>query len=779
MAVFRDFSWDSSVLDPNGQALCFTQVNVFYGRNYSGKTTLSRIIRAFETGLLSDKYNEPAFQIQLEDGSILTEKDYSRRPILVRVFNEDFVQENLRFTVDPDSPITSFAVLGEDNARIEAEIKDLQNELGVSNEDQSTGLYLKLCSARAAKQEAENNRHEAIEHLEKQKNAKATDRKTGIKYQFLRFGKQNYSIRDLSADINTVTADDYCFPSENEIQVYEMALTEQKLASADELNCPSLALPQLISKCKELCERKIGASEKIQELLRNAALEEWVRQGLVYHKDRSTCAFCGHPLTDSRWDQLHRHFDRETETLISDIRCFLDTVKSEKERVKSAFNPDISRFYSAFYTKLNTLQNDYDTFAASYCDELDKLVKLVETRLKSIHVELPFSYTANNVSCSVIFQQYNELRKLSNQHGNKIAEAKVQAQDALRLLEVKKFVSEIDYAGQIKKIEELEKSATAAKEKYDQIGQKVSDLQKSIDAKKRLLNDEEKGAQKVNVLLGEYFGCHYLSLKAVSGSAQAKGVYFEVIRDGEKAYQLSEGERSLIAFCYFIAKLDDVETAGKKPIIWIDDPISSLDSNHVYFVYSLIEQGILGKEYYDQLFITTHNLQFLKYLRHLSINNHSNRKGNNRLNLLIERQGNNSTIRTMPNYLKEHGTEFNRWFACIYQCAHQESVTDDNAYLFESFGNNARKFLETYLFYKYPDKESFEVHLSRFFGEHKIPPILVRKVADELSHAQGDLENYGIPLDEPETHMAAKLILERLNALDSEQYAALVSTVKC
>ena len=133
----------------------------------------------------------------------------------------------------------------------------------------------------------------------------------------------------------------------------------------------------------------------------------------------------------------------------------------------------------------------------------------------------------------------------------------------------------------------------------------------------------------------------------------------------------------------------------------------------------------------------------------------------------------------MPNYLKEHGTEFNRWFACIYQCAHQESVTDDNAYLFESFGNNARKFLETYLFYKYPDKESFEVHLSRFFGEHKIPPILVRKVADELSHAQGDLENYGIPLDEPETHMAAKLILERLNALDSEQYAALVSTVKC
>ena len=53
---------------------------------------------------------------------------------------------------------------------------------------------------------------------------------------------------------------------------------------------------------------------------------------------------------------------------------------------------------------------------------------------------------------------------------------------------------------------------------------------------------------------------------------------------------------SNLPFCYFMAKLEDVETKGSKPIIWIDDPISSLDSNHIFFVYSLINAEIIEKE---------------------------------------------------------------------------------------------------------------------------------------------------------------------------------------
>ena len=49
-AVFKDFEWDKQVVDDQGKPLCLKDINIFFGRNYSGKTTLSRIFRAFEEG---------------------------------------------------------------------------------------------------------------------------------------------------------------------------------------------------------------------------------------------------------------------------------------------------------------------------------------------------------------------------------------------------------------------------------------------------------------------------------------------------------------------------------------------------------------------------------------------------------------------------------------------------------------------------------------------------------------------------------------------------------
>ena len=71
MAVFHDFRWASSVRDGGNNIAEFKKINIFYGRNYSGKTTLSRIFRALETGSISDKYSSPEFQLSFEGVSCL------------------------------------------------------------------------------------------------------------------------------------------------------------------------------------------------------------------------------------------------------------------------------------------------------------------------------------------------------------------------------------------------------------------------------------------------------------------------------------------------------------------------------------------------------------------------------------------------------------------------------------------------------------------------------------------------------------------------------------
>ena len=287
------------------------------------------------------------------------------------------------------------------------------------------------------------------------------------------------------------------------------------------------------------------------------------------------------------------------------------------------------------------------------------------------------------------------------------------------------------------------------------------------------INDEEKGAKKVNDYLTGFFGHQYLSLDAYK-DGEDKFYRFRIVRDGKMAYHLSEGECSLVAFCYFMARLEDKLTKGTQPIIWIDDPISSLDANHIFFIYSLIKDKIIYQAAsYQQLFISTHNLNFLKYLKRLRVS------GNDQLRyLIINRRDDWSSISLMPKYMKEYVTEFNYLFKQIYDCATIENITDENYTIYYNFGNNARKFLELYLYYKYPNKMEEHDRYVKFFGsEDKIPTILIERINNEYSHLAAILERGETPVEVPEMKKDAQFILKTIKEKDNDQYNALLESI--
>lgn len=780
MGVFSDFKWDDSVKDSSGNVLCFKQVNVMYGRNYSGKTTLSRIIRAFETGRLSDKYENPSFILETEN-TTYTEANYPSKCLLVRVFNEDFVRDNLRFIVDPNETIAPFAILGEDNDRLEKQIEQIKKLLGTEEPGAETGLYQKRAVAFKEYQDAKSLYDKAKADLNKQMKEKATDRQFGIKYHSERFGNQNYTIRNLESDIEIVLSADYIRPSNEQIAIYESAIVETTMKPPKKLQVIRFSITQLSNRVKEICTRKVGQSKKIQELLTDIALQEWVYQGLAQNRDRERCAFCGSPLSDERWKELYSHFDEESEKLRKDIENCLQDISIEEMQLQAGFSASSGDFYASFASDIDLLIQQYKVFSDGYIKALGALRTFLLTRKDSLHTPIEYSFEIPNLAeYGKLISEYSNLREKNIMYSDSIDSLKKEAQKQLRLVEVHTFVKTVNYVDTIAHIKSLESAESVAQKELITVNEEIRAKILEIDNLRLQQNDEEKGAIRVNELLHLYFGHKYLSIVSKKNEDEnGKHIFFEVDRNGKKAFHLSEGEKSLIAFCYFIAKLKDSETDGKNPIIWIDDPISSLDENHIYYVYSLITQEILRQDNYEQLFITTHNLLFLKYLRKLDINKHNKaEKGMPRENFLVERRGKCSTIIAMPKYLKEHGTEFNRWFENIYYCAVSDSITDENIYLYESFGNNARKFLETYLYYRYPDKGDLKEHLTRFFGNDTIPPILVLKLENESSHAQGDLENHLLPFDMPEITEAAKLIIKRLEEIDKDQFEALKSCIK-
>lgn len=101
--------------------------------------------------------------------------------------------------------------------------------------------------------------------------------------------------------------------------------------------------------------------------------------------------------------------------------------------------------------------------------------------------------------------------------------------------------------------------------------------------------------------------------------------YFTLKRANRNAKNLSEGEKSAIAFAYFLVLLESDIEKLKQSIIVIDDPISSLDANHIAQVSSLINSFFFRRNIdntnpdkvancFSQLFILTHNFEFYNFI---------------------------------------------------------------------------------------------------------------------------------------------------------------------
>ncbi|CAM3608897.1 hypothetical protein VA7868_03545 [Vibrio aerogenes CECT 7868] len=786
MAVYDNFQWSSSMRDKGNNIAECKKLNILYGRNYSGKTTLSRILRALETGYISDKYNSPKFQLTFDGGSTVTQNSLKNHGQIIRVFNEDFVRDNLHFIVNDGQTINSFAILGEDNTNLEKEIEE--NEAKLGSEEDKSGLQGEFLVANERFKEAQQDYKNKSSELERKLRDKANKADSGIKHN-KSFGDANYNVTKIRADISTVTKDTYSVLSDEQVEKFYELLREELKPEIPESSNFNLQYSTIILKAKELIEKKIQASEPIQELLNDVALENWVRTARGHHqKKRDKCAFCGSDLPDDLWEKLDKHFNQESEELRQDLETLIGSIERERSRVPNLLKINNSDFYSNYTADLDSLAGQLSTISTSYIESLDSIKEQIEKRKDNIFTPLELNEPESvEENLNAIRDSYDQIRIKSNQFADSLSSEQSEARTALRLHEIFTFITDIKFEEENTAISALKKSMDLAETTRNSAKEGVVTKRKEIDNLKAQLKDESKGADRVNDYLNNFFGHQHLSLKAIEEipGDESSGYRFEVTRDDQKAFHLSEGECSLIAFCYFMAKLEDVETRGNKPIIWIDDPISSLDANHIFFVYSLINAQIVKPEKYEddgetkerdrfkQLFISTHNLDFLKYLKRLpgALNKKKSQY------FIITRTNQVSDIKLMPTYLKNYVTEFNFLFHQIYKCAHAEIECDANHDCYYNFGNNARKFLEAFLYYKYPNSMEKGDKLTHFFGDDALAASLTDRINNEYSHLEGIFERSILPIDVPEMKTTASFILQKIQEKDPDQYSALLQSI--
>lgn len=779
LAVFQNFNWDNEVVNTSGTPQKFNKINIIYGRNYSGKTTLSRIARALEKGQISEKYENPQFEVLFTDGTISTLHNLNSHGKKIRVFNEDFIKENLRFITNPDDSIAPFAILG-GNATIEAEIADLKLKLGSKEEGNETGIYLEQKNALSIANNAKREYDSAKSALDSKLTNKVTDRETGIKYNSDQFGDINYNVTKLRDEIKKVLDPSFKLIPENEKEQKLTLIKETINKDINSLPKYGIDLKSVLVYAEKLVTKQISSSDKIEQLVKDSVMNRWVKDGKSLHKQRDiNCSFCGNEISADRWLKLDSHFDEESEKLELELDKLINDLKKQLKLIDDFLPIYKLSFYSKYHKEVEDLIVYSKVVKDLWKGKLNFIIEQLQSRKDNILNRMDFiqiDEIGNELEDCWI--TYENLRNQANSYSKYIENEQTEAKRQLRLREVFNFARDIQFIQAELEIERLKINFDKEIINKNEVDLKIKNLVTLINDKERLMNDEEKGALKVNEYLNNFFGHDFLTLQALEESNQLDGkkIRFEIIRNNKKAHHLSEGECSLVAFCYFMAKLDDIETSGHKPVIWIDDPISSLDSNHIFFVYSLINAEIVGKAIFEQLFVSTHNLDFLKYLKRLPDNNSTER-------FIIVRDDKISHIRIMPNYLKDYITEFNFLFHQIYICAKSDLTDGSNFSVYYNFGNNARKFLEALLFYKYPSRINNRTQhansnrLLKYFGNNNQATILTDRVNNELSHLEEIFDRGMLPIDIPEMKKVAQFILDKIKENDQDQYEALLESI--
>lgn len=781
---FEKFQWDTEVREANGAAGRFKKLNIIYGRNYSGKTTLSRALRSFEVGHTPTRYENPAFTIKTSNGS-WTQEQLAVQGSPIRVYNKDFVESNLAFLRDEDGQITPFAILGSENKEVEHQIAQVMTELG--SKESGTGLRGAYAKKRDEVINAKKLLRQKNEALNKKLFDKANNKPHGIKHNPL-YSSPYYDVRHLDVDITKVASMSLT-PLDDLIRAEKVKLLTEKALqdiSGQLVFQPDIQL--LGQKARSIAAEKVRSSEPLQDLLNSAVLAHWVKEGRGLHADRDTCAFCRNPLSAGLWEILDKHFNEESEALQKRIDGVAGEIDAERWKLNSLALPARAQFYSVFHEKHDELKKIFDTVVGEYETALEGVARVIRERSENIFIdkqldEIPVGCAAE---LEAVIADVNRLIQSSNAHTKQLGTNHTTLRDELRLSEVASFIidSGLNSAGAeiIKDEFHGQELATGLAE----LEAKGKVLNVKLEALKTQLRDEKRGAEQVNRYLGHSLGG--TDLRLVAEEQEGLATYrFRIMRGKQPAYNLSEGECSLVSFCYFLARLGDAQTQGTSPIIYIDDPISSLDNNHIFFIFSLIEsfiakplRGTDGNELkdaknrkvfkYEQLFISTHNLDFLKYLRRLS-------KPDTVEHFMIVRKASSSSIGLMPKYLRMYITELNYLFGEIHTCV-DETKSTSSYHSFYNFGNNLRKFLEAFLFFRYPSGSvNNDSRLRLFFDDEANSADFVQRLTNEHSHLEEFIDRGMVPIDCAEISRTASFVLKTMRDKDPVQYAHFIESV--
>ena len=588
-----------------------------FGNNGSGKTFISRMFRLTENSeelQLDEKGNSPTdklirlgqtegiFKFKITDKQDNIKEDFSitlnkqniptihQTDYLFHVFNEDYVDENLRsLDYDKDNEIDGF-ILG----KVNIDLSDDEERLGKIKKE---GIDL------SAQIENEINTYIA-DKIDNIQNIKRLS-----EYKELDFQKILKSVDKASYEI--AKSYDELIEDYNKIKS-----VPENLVDIGEVNAIKIDLDTLTT-IKESCTKEYSLSTLAEEFKKKIkSKQEFIETGIpLLDKKKNECPFCEQNLeTDAlnlidNYNKYLSDVESRTIKLFNDYKTSLEKSISEIDAINTSNTKRINTFNTYKNTYIPS-SSDVDLKELTFdnlTSEVQKIIKKIDLKLadisKSIIIEKNIleSIKKHETIFNGEIESNNKQIQQINKKKNRISDESLSIRKQLCKRTLGDLIDK--HKPNIESLEKLRK--------------KYSDLKAEIEQKKEKekISKKRKVASTIKKVLNYFFKDKY----TLDEESFRLTFNTNILEEKQAKDILSAGEKNIVAFAYYIGDTHlrvDSEDDYKKLFFIMDDPISSMDFSHVYTVCGVIRniKEIFDEVEQERIMIFTHNSDFMRIL---------------------------------------------------------------------------------------------------------------------------------------------------------------------